>query len=303
MKILIIGGGISSEREIALRSSRAVFEAALQKGYQAEFYDWDGSREWLTAHAREFSLALSILHGAGGEDGVIQSLLEAVKLPYLGSGVKASELCFDKQKTRQLLAENGVLVPSGQLVSFSDYQASQLFNQPHVLKPTDSGSSVDTYIYPDAAQKDMAQIKDTFARHPQMLLEEYISGDEVTVPVLIGKQLPIIEIIPPQNAVFDFANKYNGQTQELVPPEHVTPTLQESARQLGERVHELTGCRHLSRVDMIISGDDIYVLEVNTMPGLTDQSLFPKAAAAAGLSFPDFVDYLIKQVQSEITNV
>lgn len=296
MKILVIGGGISDEREVSLKSSRAVFEAALDKGYEAEFYDWDGSEHWLAKNVKKFSAILPILHGTGGEDGEIQQILEKSGAAYLGADSQASKLCFDKEKTRALLASSGIMVPKGRLVTLKEYQADKLFNLPHVLKPFNSGSSVDTFIYPDPDRRNLEAVNAAFKRHDTLLLEQFIKGTEITVPLLDGRTLPIIEIIPPENGVFDFENKYNGQTQELVPPQNVSEELQEQARRLGEEVHRLTGCRHLSRVDMIIASETPYVLEVNTLPGMTSQSLFPKAALAAGMDFPELVDYLIKMV-------
>lgn len=295
MKVLVLGGGISSEREVSLRSARAVVEAA-KKQHQTELYDWDGSDTWLLEHAPQFDAILPILHGKGGEDGGIQTILEKCSTPYLGSNAAVSKLCFDKKQTLELLGSHAIAIPQSELVTMSEYTSSPLFNQPHVLKPYNSGSSVDTFIYPDPSKKDLPAVEAAFGRHQRLLLETYIAGTEVTVPILDGKQLPIIEIIPPKNGVFDFENKYNGQTQELVPPEHVSPPLQQAAQALGGRVHALTGCRHLSRIDMIISGSTPYVLEVNTIPGMTSESLYPKAAAAAGMDFPELVDYFITMV-------
>lgn len=298
MKILVIGGGISAEREVSLRSAQAVL-AAAKKHHQAEFYDWDGSEAWLLRHTVQFDAVLPILHGEGGEDGVIQTILEKRGGPYLGSTAAASKLCFDKKKTLELLSSHGIAIPQSQLVTLDEYANSPLYNQPHVLKPYNNGSSVDTFIYPDPTKKDLAAIKTAFGRHSQLLLEEYVAGIEVTVPVLEGKTLPIIEIIPPKNGVFNFENKYNGRTQELVPPEHISHSLQEKAQALGSQVHKLTGCRHLSRIDMIISKDTPYVLEVNTLPGMTAESLYPKAATAAGMDFLELVDYFINMVAND----
>jgi D-alanine-D-alanine ligase len=122
-----------------------------------------------------------------------------------------------------------------------------------------------------------------------MLLEEYIDGIEITVPILDGKALSIIEIQPPKNGVFDYDNKYNGKSIELCPPSNLDPVKQIDAKNLGEMINEKLGCRHLSRVDIIFASNKFYVLEVNTMPGLTSQSLYPKAAIADGMSFNDLV--------------
>jgi D-alanine--D-alanine ligase len=299
MKVLVVGGGTSSEREISLKSSQAVYGAALQAGHQAMLYDWDGTAEWLHHNAQQFDVVLPILHGEGGEDGVIQLILESLGVAYLGSNSATSKVCFDKQRTIEVLAQNDITTPKGHLVTFEHYQQDPLSAAPHVLKPFDSGSSVDTFIYPDVSQKDLGAIKHAFSRHQHMLLEEFITGFEITVPVLEEKELPVIEIIPPEGGVFDLENKYNGKTQELIPPKNVPEGVQDEANVLAKKIHQLLGCRHLSRTDMIVRGTKLYVLEVNTLPGMTSQSLFPKAAAYADMEFPEFVDHLIKLVSKE----
>lgn len=294
MRVLVIGGGISGERKISLKSAKAVQEAALAAGHEAVFYDWDGNWDWLDKNLQDFDLALPILHGVGGEDGQIQEYLETKHIKYLGSGPKASRLCFDKEKTRQVLAKNGVLVSRGGLVDFSQYRASPLSKLPHVLKPVDGGSSLETLIYRSPKNIDPSAAVNLFDKHKTMLLEEYINGTEATMPILEGKDLPVIEIIPPEGETFDYENKYNGKTDELCPPRNINPQRQKRLQALGRKVHDYLGCKHISRVDVIISGEKDYILEANTIPGLTNASLFPKSAQVIGIDMPELVDYLIK---------
>ena len=294
MKVLIIGGGISPERDISLKSSRVIYEAAISAGHICEFYDWDGSVDWLNSNAKQFDVVLPVLHGKGGEDGGIQKILESLRVSYLGSDSESSQLCFDKVKTRDILQKHGINIASGKYVTLKEYISHSLFNKPHVLKPNGGGSSIDTFIYSDTPQQEMSIIEEVFSVHKKMLLEEYIEGNEITVPVLDGKDLPVTEIIPPEGGTFDLENKYNGQSQELIPPKNINIDIQNKAKLIASDVHEIMGCKHLSRTDMIVREDKIYVLEVNTMPGMTDQSLFPKSALYAGMSMLEFVDYLIK---------
>jgi D-alanine-D-alanine ligase len=296
LKVLVLGGGVSSEREISLASSNEIFLAAKKAGYIAEYYDWDGSSVWLKNNANRFDVVLPILHGIGGEDGRIQQLLEELRVPYLGTNSAASELCFNKGATLDLLKQNNIAVPSGRLVDLAQYKADRLFTVPHVLKPIDSGSSVDTFIFPSIAERTMKNIEEAFTRHPKMLLEEFVQGHEITVPILEGKKLPVTEVIPPVGEVFDLENKYNGKTLELIPPKNISQDTQARAVVLAQKVHDLMGCRHLSRVDMIVRGSELYVLEVNTMPGMTNESLFPQAVEYSGMSLPELVDYFIKLV-------
>lgn len=293
MNVLVVGGGISPEREISLRSAKSVQSAALNAGHKTEFYDWQGERGWLKDNLGRFDAVLPILHGRGGEDGHLQRFLEEQNTDYLGADSKASELCFYKDKTNKFLQEKGILMPKGEIVDLQGYTASSLAAEPHVLKPIDGGSSIDTLINIKRDEIHTDTIEELFKKYKKMLVEEFVSGPELTAPILEGRELPIIEIIPPEGGVFDYANKYNGQTREVCPPKNVDESGQAEARELGKKVHEITGCRHLSRVDFIYHENKLYVLEINTMPGMTDASLFPLAASKIGMDMPRFVDYLI----------
>ncbi len=292
MKILVIGGGISSEREVSLRSSKAVYDALVATGQEAFLYDWDGSEKWLVEHAGSYDQAFPILHGEGGEDGVIQGILEKIGIRYLGTDQAHSKLCIDKQQTREILTDHTITVPFGEVVTYDQYKEHPLYRKPHVLKPVDGGSSIDTYIFPDYTVRDEKAVQDSFQKMSEYLLEEYIEGIEATVPILEGYDMPVIEIIPPENGLFDYVNKYNGKTAELCPPKNIDKKVQDQMKQLAQSVHSIMGCRHLSRTDMILSKGKIYVLEVNTMPGLTAQSLFPLSAKTMGLEFERLVEVL-----------
>jgi D-alanine-D-alanine ligase len=242
------------------------------------------------------------LHGVGGEDGSIQETLEDLGLPYVGSGVAASRLCFDKWQWRETVQGQGVPVADGGLVEWRDLEGHYLTKEPFVLKPYDGGSSIDTFIIRDTTKAPWQDIERAFEHHPKMLLERLVAGIEITVAVLGDEGLPVIEIIPPESGEFDYENKYNGTTQELCPAVNVSAGAQTAAQDLAVRVHQLCGCRDMSRTDMIVSGDgSLTVLETNTIPGLTEQSLFPKAAAASGLSMPELCGKLVQGALSRRT--
>ena len=292
MKVLVIGGGISDEREVSLRSAQAVFNAVPDAHFK-EFFDWTGGDEWIKNNADRFDLALPILHGVGGEDGQIQAILEASDLAYLGTGVEASQICIDKQKTQAQLAAAGMVVPAQVVVDFDRYQTHELASKPHVLKPVSGGSSIDTFVCRDL-RLEASVAEAVFAKHSQMILEEFIDGPEITVPVLEGYELPTIEIIPGSD-FFDFTTKYDGSSQEICNSDNIPQSVQVAAQGIAKKCHEILNCRHLSRVDIMLDQDgNPYVIEVNTMPGLTDQSLFPKAAAYIGLSMSDLVEHFIQ---------
>lgn len=291
-KVHVVCGGTSDEREVSLRSGKAVAEALQQNGYDVAVLDTSDSDEQIA----QCDAVFPVLHGVGGEDGQFQARLEKLGVPFVGSGAEASRLCMDKSLYRQAAQTAGFLMADGRVVNQTEYLNDTLAKKPHVLKPIDGGSSIDTLIVRGHGKVDAQRIKDIYSRHQTMLLEQLIVGTEVTVGVLMDQALPIIEIIPPSDGEFDYENKYNGKTQELCPPKHVTEELQKAAQALALRVHTALGCRDLSRTDFIIEqhSNELYLLETNTIPGMTGQSLYPKMAAAAGVAFAALCDRLVR---------
>jgi len=293
VKVLVLLGGTSNEREVSLRSGKAVEDALKTAGHSVSTYDPADGVEGLSQFVGEVDCVFPILHGAGGEDGSIQKELEKRNFKYLGSDSKASKLYFNKDKFKELLNESGILTPKWEVVDKESVKTSRLIKNAYVLKPIGGGSTIDAFIVRDP-QMD-SHDRGIFNKYERMLLEELIEGDEVTVPVLGNKSLPVIEIIPPKGREFDYENKYNGATQELCPPKNVSSELQLEVQKIAENVHQLAKARHLSRSDFMINpSGKIYALELNTIPGLTDQSLFPKSAGVAGLTMPALVNKLVK---------
>lgn len=298
--IVVLGGGDSPERDISLRSARGVINALKSLGYDPTFYDPAEGLGFLDSLERT-TIVLPVLHGVGGEDGILQRELEKRNVRFLGSDSIASRLCFDKAQTREVLLKNDVPVPQGQAVDKNEYRISELAKKPHILKVARGGSSIGTLFVKDPAMVDELGVDEVFSLDDKAILEELVQGIEITVPILGDAALPVIEIRPPADEDFDFANKYNGATQELCPPTSINENTQHEVRRLAERVHEVTGCRHLSRVDIIVRPDGSpVVLEINTIPGMTSESLFPKSAAVAGLSMQDLVKRFIEMAEEEI---
>lgn len=292
-KVLVLAGGTSPEREVSLRSGASVHQALIKAGYEVTSVDTKNGLENLPL--QDVDVVFPALHGEGGEDGKLQTFLEAKRIPFVGTGSAASALCYDKARYAKLLKQNHILEPQTELVDLASFQRTELSKSPFVLKPNDGGSSIDTFIVRDLHEKDDAAITAAFETHGQLLLQELIEGDELTVAVLGEEALPVIEIIPPEAEEFDYENKYNGATQELCPPKNVSQAVQNQARQIALKVHQMTGCRDMSRTDiMVSSAGRQYVLETNTIPGLTDQSLLPKAAAVAGYDMPKLCDKLVQ---------
>ena len=298
MKVVVLGGAISPERQVSLRSAKAVTEAAQTAGHEVAFADPADGLEILD-DLRD-AVVLPILHGKNGEDGVIQKELEARSLPFLGSDSASSIACFDKWTTRLELTSAGILMPKAALVDEKSYNTSALAKSHHVLKIVHGGSSIGTLVVRKDEDEDEQAVSEIFAMEDKAVLEQLIEGTEITVPVLDGKALPVIEIIPPVGGEFDYDNKYNGRTQELCPPKSLSQEVQARAQALAEQVYKIMGARHLARVDMMIDGDSkIYVLEINTMPGMTGASLYPKSAAVAGYDMPALVNKFIELVRRD----
>jgi D-alanine-D-alanine ligase len=293
--VAVLAGGISEEREVSLRSGANVANALRARGYKVVECDPKNGPETLWPQLEHIDVAFPALHGRGGEDGSLQPQLEARHIVYVGSGIQASRLCFDKWRYAELLKTQDINCPQTELVNLGEFEASPLSQKPFVLKPNDGGSSIDTFIVREPTRFKFDEVRESFVRHPKMLLQELIEGIEITIGVLNEKPLPVIEIIPPANQEFDYTNKYNGASQELCPPQHVNQSVQAKTQTLALQIHRLTGCRDMSRTDMMIDrSGQLFVLETNTIPGLTEQSLLPKAAAAAGLAMPELVDRLVQ---------
>lgn len=296
-EVIVLGGGDSPERAVSLRSADSIASAARAAGYAVAQFDPAEGLGFMDTLSPE-CVVLPMLHGAGGEDGVIQAELEQRGLNYLGADSVASGLCFDKGLTRQRLLEHDVPMPKGSSVDREEYDKHPLVTVPHILKVARGGSSIGTLFVRHPMQVNQAQVDEIFRLDSQAIIEELVDGLEITVPILDNSALPVIEIQPPTAAEFDYENKYNGQTTELCPPENVGPNVQAAAQRLAEKVHRITGCRHLSRVDIIVRPDEsLVVLEINTLPGMTAQSLYPKSALEAGINLPDLVKKFVAMAQ------
>ena len=289
--VLVVCGGESAEREVSLRSGKAVAAALKQAGYTVAMTDTSADDVELLS----CDIVFPVLHGVGGEDGSFQKRLEDLDIPFIGSDSKASRLCLDKSLHRDHSVASGFMMADGDIVNAAEYFKHRLSKLPHVLKPINGGSSIDTLIIRDVFDRDETSIRKVFDQYEHLILEELIEGIEVTVGVLGDEALPVIEIIPPSDEEFDFANKYNGKTQELIPPPHVTKKQQKDLQDLALSVHRTAGCKDFSRSDFIVATNGAYyLLETNTIPGMTSASLFPKAAAAAGYTMPEWTKLLIE---------
>ena len=298
MKILVLLGGDSPEREVSLRSGKAVAEALTANRHQVFEYDPAKGYDGLADFVGKVDCVFPILHGINGEDGRVQEQLEKYGFKYLGASPAVSSLCFDKVTFKEELKKFDIPTPTYEVVTKESFAKSPLIAKAYILKPVEGGSTIDCLIIRDP-QKQSIDSK-IFEKYPKMLLEELIDGDEITVPVLDKGALPVIEIIPRAGEEFDYEHKYDGSSQELCPPVNISMAQQQQAQKTAELIHTRLSVRHLSRTDIIIDKDDVqWVLELNTIPGLTPQSLYPKSAQVAGYSMEDLVQKFLDMVMLE----
>lgn len=299
MRILVLGGGNSPERDVSLRSAQAVADALEAAGFTVDRYDPTDGFGFLDSVSKD-TIIFPILHGAEGEDGVIQAEMEKRGLAFLGTKSKESYDCFDKELTRQRLRSAGLPVADGASINAEQYRSHPIIRIPHVLKVQRGGSSIGTYVVHNPEMIDWSKVDYGFSLDSQAIIEELVEGVEITVPVLDGRALPVIEIRPPEHGEFDYENKYNGKTAEICPAESIGEDAQKIAQSLAEKVHQTMGCRHLSRTDIIVRPNgEMVILEINTMPGMTNQSLFPLAARVAGMPMPELMRKFVSLVQRD----
>ncbi len=342
LRVTVLTGGTSAEREVCLMSGRKVIAALDPARYEVKCLDLaeiasdtaacllsgstpvgalsDGSFQAKEkssnslvattssspAHSEASKLAKSrpdvvfiALHGGTGENGVVQGTLELLGIPYTGSGVLASALAMNKIMAKKIFERESI--PTPKWVSFrknGQADAKRIISElglPCIVKPACEGSTIGVTVVKQREDLQPA-LELAFSFGPEVLVEEFVVGTEITGPVLgndDARVLPLVEIVP-GGGFYDYEAKYTpGATQEIVPA-RIPEATAAKARELTLRAHHALGCRGISRVDMLVTSDEIYVLEVNTIPGLTETSLVPRAAEEAGISFPQLVDRLIE---------
>ena len=294
-RIGVLAGGPSSEREISLRSGRAVHNALIEEGLNAFFVDVHDNI-YDIIKSEKMDVAFLALHGKFGEDGTVQKILDSAGIPYTGSRAAASKLALDKIASKEAFAKNGIPTPKYKVVEKDTGRAGLKISSiklPVVVKPQFEGSSIGLSVVKDQEALEGA-LKAAFGYSAKVLLEEYISGRELTVGILNDRPLPVIEIVPKER-VYDYKAKYSDPDTQYLVPAPIREGATKLAQSLGMRAHTALGCRSFSRTDMMMdAAGNIFVLEVNTIPGMTERSLLPKAAGAIGVSFSQLCVKLIE---------
>lgn len=291
-RVAIIYGGPSSEHEVSVSSAKNVLEAIDRTKYEVleVFIPKDGAFD-ITTIKGKCDVVFPVLHGAFGEDGKLQAILEKEKIPFVGSGSVASALAMDKHASNKIFLENGVPIPKSVVTA----TVPDIF-YPVIVKPVNEGSSVG--LKKCESKEELEKfLSESVPTYGPMLVQEFIQGREFTCWILEhdGKNiaLPPTEIIL-SSGLFDYHAKYTpGKTTEITPAEVDAETLKE-IKATALKCHELLGCKSMSRTDMILSGDTLYVLETNTLPGMTSTSFVPQQAKAYGLTMTQVIDILIQ---------
>ena len=297
-KIAVLLGGTSAEREVSLNSGNAVLVALRKQGYDAHPID---PKIFPVATLKEqgFDRVFNILHGRGGEDGTMQGLLEQIGLPYTGCGVMASALTMDKMRTKMLWKAFGLPVAEMEIVTtenrinLNPMAVVKKLGLPLMVKPSLEGSSVGLTKVKTVEELESA-VDFALKFDRTVLIEEWLAGDEFTVPVLDGEVLPSIKIVP-EGEFYDYDAKYISDNTQYFCPAGLTEEREQELRRLVKQAYDVVGCRGWSRIDVMADVEGNFrLVEVNTNPGMTSHSLFPKSAATVGYSFEQLVEKILE---------
>jgi D-alanine-D-alanine ligase len=296
----VLMGGYSSEREISLRSGQAVADALSQEGYRVLPLDIttdDTAKIIHQIQAVPLDIAFIALHGRLGEDGIIQGILEKLEIPYTGSGIKASQIAFNKILTQKALQSAGLpvaahyFITDGKTVDFKTVWA-HIKSTPLVVKAACEGSSIGVHIVRHPSEWEPA-LKNALSYGPHIIIEQFIKGREFTAGIFDREALPVVEICPKSN-FFSFTAKYQKGATKYVCPAEISEDLTRKIKELSLSAYETLGCEGFARVDLRVDDNEHpFILEVNTIPGFTGTSLFPKAAHEAGYSFVQVCEKLL----------
>ena len=297
-KIAVLLGGTSAEREVSLNSGTAVLNALRKQGYDAHPID---PKTFPVATLKEqgFDRVFNILHGRGGEDGTMQGLLEQIGIPYTGCGVMASALTMDKMRTKMLWKAFGLPVAEMEIVTVENRAnlnhevVVKKLGLPLMVKPSLEGSSVG--LTKVKTMEELESAVDFALKFDRtVLIEEWLAGDEFTVPVLDGEVLPSIKIVP-EGEFYDYDAKYISDNTQYFCPAGLSDAREQELRRLVKQAYDVVGCRGWSRIDVMADAEGKFrLVEVNTNPGMTSHSLFPKSAATVGYSFEQLVEKILE---------
>lgn len=285
-------GGPSKERSVSILSGKACYRALKKAGY--EVVKIDPKNENLNLSKHKANLAFNALHGQFGEDGTIQKILEKQKIPYTHSGIRSSKIAMDKVKSKIYFIKNKILTPKYKIIRKISDLKNNLSTNKFVIKPINEGSSVGVLIYDNYKKINFTKIKYYLNKYKKLLQEEYIPGKEIQVAVMGKKPLGAIEI-QPLRKFYDFKAKYSHQAKtKHIMPANINKDLYKKILLIALKAHNVLGCRGVTRSDFRVINKKIYILEVNTQPGMTNLSLVPEIAQYRGITFDKLVKWIAK---------
>ena len=296
-RIGVLMGGISREREISLKTGAAIVKALREGGYNTVGIDVSPDIVQLLVEDR-IDAAFIALHGRWGEDGTVQGLLELLHIPYTGSGVLASALAMNKIKAKEIFRFHDIPTPEFITAQGGNFQEPP-FPPPWVAKPASEGSTIGVGIVTERSGLQEA-IRTAHGYDREVLVERFIDGKELTVGILNGEPLPVIEIAP-KEGFYDYEAKYTPDKTQYLCPAPISEEKQGEVQEISLKAYRCLGCDGCARVDLRLSEDgEAFIIEVNTVPGMTETSLVPKAAAQKGISFPHLVEAILEQASLKI---
>ena len=295
MKIGLLIGGESAERDVSLSSGKSIEKALISLGHKVVKLDPIDGFASIEDSILNVDLVFNGLHGGDGENGKIAAQLQSLNVIYTGSNEQSSRICMDKNLSKKTIAENDINTPKWILKN--DTSSDILdgnFEYPLIVKPNDQGSTIGLSI---VKRKD--QLKDAFTNALQfadsIIFESYIDGREITVPIVGSKAYPVIEIIPSHD-FYDYECKYTKGMSQYICPAEISDKLSESIKDLALKIHTILDCRHYSRVDFLLdSKNEPWFLELNTLPGMTETSLLPKSLKADGIEFKEIIQMILNE--------
>ncbi len=293
--VAVLMGGWSAEREVSLVTGAACVKALKQAGFDVT--PIDVQRDMGALMTRLYpkpDVVFNALHGRFGEDGCVQGLLDILAIPYTHSGLLASALAMDKPMAKRVFQMAGIPVAEHLEATPDQILAGDVMPRPYVVKPANEGSSVGVQIVRVGDNGPL--MDDGMAGNPRMMVEEYVTGRELTVAVMGGKALAVTEV-KTHRGFYDYDAKYVVGGSEHTVPADIEPALAEQVMDMAERAHEALGCRGVSRADFRYDGERLVILEVNTQPGMTPTSLVPEQAAHVGMSFPELVSWMVENAE------
>ena len=292
--ILIVKGGKFAEAEVSRKTAKNVEQALKFKGYNTlSIEPQDNLISFLKDNKKDIDLIFNALHGSWGEDGKIQGLFEYFEIPYTHSGVSASAIGMNKFLSKSIFINNNIVVPEGYILNNNSFKIKEEFKRPYILKPINEGSSVGIKLI----KKDTDISKTLKDICSDYLVEDYIPGVDLTVGVMNGKAIGMIEVHTEKD-IYDYEYKYKNKKTKYIVPNDLDDELEKKIIFYSEKAYNLLNCKGIARVDFRVNikseKNKAYLLEINTQPGLTENSLFPKIAKNSGIDFPDLVDWIVK---------